>query len=80
MPKSNWNPPEKNLDPLLLTCINNFTEEIENLNVISEKRNIPKPEFDMLKQLSENSDLVIKKSDKGSSTVIMDKKHYLAEG
>ena len=80
MPKSNWDPPEKNLDPLLLTCINNFTQEIENLNVISEKRNLPKPEFNMLKQLSENSNLVIKKSDKGSSTVVMDKKHYLTEG
>ena len=80
VPKSNWNPPEKNLDPPLLTCIENFTDEIENLNVLSEVRNLPRSEFDILKRLSQNRNLVIKKADKGSATVIMDKKHYLTEG
>ena len=32
------------------------------------------------KEISDYYEEVIKKSDKGSSTVIMDKKHYLTEG
>ena len=68
------------MDPLLLKSINNFTSEIENLNVIHEKPSLSKSESDALQQLSKNRNIVIKKSDKGSAIVIMDRHHYLAEG
>jgi len=34
--KSNWVPPLKSMDPDLLECINNFTDEIENLQVLKK--------------------------------------------
>ena len=68
------------MDPLLIKCIDNFTSEIENLNVIHEKPSLSKSESDALQQLSKNRNIVIKKSDKGSAIVIMDRHHYLAEG
>jgi len=78
--KSNWVPDDKKVAPALLECIDNFTKEIENLQILKEKNNLPRDEFDALKRLSKKEDIIIKKSDKGSAIVIMDKQHYLAEG
>ena len=50
------------------------------MKIIHEKRSLSKSELDALQQLSKNRNLVIKKSDKGSAIVIMDRHHYLAEG
>ena len=44
------------------------------------KTRLSKSESDTLQQLSKNRNIFIKKSDKGSAIVIMDRHHYLAEG
>ncbi len=40
--------------------------------------NLSKPEYDALKTLSSNKDIVIQKSDKGNSVVVIDRTDYLA--
>ena len=40
--------------------------------------NLSKPEYDALKKLSSNKDIVIQKSDKGNSVVVIDRADYLA--
>ena len=45
------------MDPLLLKCIDNFTSEIENLNVIHEKPSLSKSESDALQQLSDKRNI-----------------------
>ena len=40
--------------------------------------NLSKPEYDALKKLSSNKDIVILKSDKGNSVVVIDRADYLA--
>ena len=40
--------------------------------------NLSKPEYDALKKLASNKDLVIQKSDKGNSVVVIDRADYLA--
>jgi hypothetical protein len=78
--KSNWSPPDSRIDPDLLNCISDFTEETSKLDPKAEKNNMSAEEKRALKELQNNSDLVFKKADKGSAIVVMDKKDYLFEG
>ena len=78
--KSTWEPPEGRIDKDILTCISNFTENIQNLKPKKEKLNISEQEYLAIKSLKNNNEIVIKKADKGSATVIMNKTDYLAEG
>ena len=78
--KSSWTPPEKCINLRLLTCIQNFTSEIDSLQILPEKSNISKHEFRAIQQLKNNKQLIIKKADKGSATVIMNRTSYLQEG
>ena len=41
------------------------------------KENLKKKQLESLKNLRKNSDIIIQKSDKGNSVVILDKKTYL---
>jgi len=61
--KSNWVPPDKGTDPDLIECINNFTTEIDELNVLreEEKTNLRIEEKLTLNNLRKNKDIVIKK-------------------
>lgn len=63
-----------------MECIQNFTSEIDSLQILPEKNNISKHETLAIKELKSNTNIVIKKADKGSATVIMDKASYLLEG
>ena len=44
------------------------------------KDNLPQSQRKALKELTNNKNIVLKKSDKGTTTVVMDKKKKLAEG
>ena len=44
-------------------------------NILEE--NLSKKELESLKNLSKNPDIIIRKSDKGNSAIILDKKVYL---
>ena len=77
--KSSWTPPDKHIHPELLKCISNFTSDIDKLIPKREKNNCNKAEFAALRTLKSNPDIVIKKADKGSATVIMNKSDYIFE-
>ena len=64
----------------ILTCISDFTEDIENLQPQKEELNLSEQEYLAIKSLKNNKDIVIKKADKGSATIIMNKCNYIAEG
>lgn len=78
--KSTWNPPEDKIDPKLVKVIQDFTQDIQSLHIAPENKNLPRDEFLALRQLKSNHSIIIKKADKGSATVIMDKDNYLREG
>jgi len=78
--KSNWIPTDKVIDPDLLRCISNFTSEIKSLTILKENNNIDQSKSLALRDIRRNKSLVFKKADKGSATVIMDKKYYFDEG
>ena len=78
--KSTWTPSDSTLDPSILNCIESISEEIQNLPIQKEKSNLSDEEFSAIKRLKQNCDIVIKKSDKSSVVVVMDKSNYVNEG
>ena len=78
--KSTWTPPEGN-DPILEAFIK--TVKIETLLADYTKvghSNLTKKQFQAIKQLSDNPDIVIKKADKGSAVCVINTTDYLREG
>ena len=78
--KSNWEPPDFKIDNDILTSISNFTEKIGKLKPQKEKLNLSNFEYLAIKTLKNNKEIIIKKADKGSATVIMNKMDYIQEG
>ena len=75
---SNWNPPGPSI--LETMCYMNETN-LESANLeIPHKQNLRKAEVTALKSLKINQDIVIKKADKGSAVVILNRKDYINEG
>ena len=75
---SNWNPPGP---PILeYMCFMN-ENSLQNQSSSNHKRaNLRKTEFEALKSLKNNKDIVIKKADKGSAVVIQNRTDYIKEG
>ena len=75
---SNWNPPGP---PILeYMCFLN-ENSLQNTPLTEHKRaNLRKTEFEALKTLSNNKDIIIKKADKGSAVVIQNRTDYIQEG
>ena len=78
--KSTWTPNDKNIDVDILNLIKKINDDIKNVTVQKEKSNLSHLELKTLRKLKQNKDIVIKKADKGSSVVIMDKIEYINEG
>lgn len=79
-PKSNWVPPDILLKPETLEKLNELKNGIDDVSMSQNENNLTKEEFNAIKSLRYNKDIIIKPADKGSSTVIMNKSDYLKEG
>ena len=81
MPKSTWSPALAQLPPevsdLIQLDLNSFKKEYR---INSTKPNLSIFETEALKQLSKNTNIVLKPADKGSAVVIMDRQDYVSEG
>ena len=79
-PKSSWNPPRR------CHFTENYLKTVES-EVVRElhkgkrfHQNLNASERKAIKELNSNPEIVIKQADKGSGTVIVDKKRYVREG
>lgn len=77
--KSDWEPPEQSS-----AALENFLEgvktELAEIKLSKPKQNLPRNERKAIKELKTNYDINIKKADKGSTTVILNKKDKIQEG
>lgn len=78
--KSSWSPPDNQILGLVKDKIVKMENEIKAIRIQKENPNLKKSELKALKQLRHDTSIVIKPADKGSATVILDKKEYIAEG
>ena len=77
-PKSTWTP--KTTDPILNAYISKVKSSIQNLvPQESDRTNLTKREKRAIGELKKNPHIVIKKADKGSSIVIMNRDDYIKE-
>ena len=77
--KSTWNPPNISIRNDLLTHLDKMIEELHDIPIIKEKDNLTKKERQSLNTLKNDNDIVIKKGDKGSCCVIMNRTDYIKE-
>ena len=77
--KSNWNPP---VQPSV--TLESYLEEVRlqlaEVEIVKPKNNLPYNEIKAIKELKDNTEVNIKKADKDTTTVIMNKQDTFAEG
>lgn len=76
---SSWEPDSKYLPPDIIQELDLLQTKLGKIRGVFEKPNIPIEQYTVLKELSQNENLVFKKADKGSAIVIMDRQHYIDE-
>ena len=88
--KSNWEPDYFHLDAQTQKLVDEIrlctAYTVENLQIqnntiikLQEKHNLTKNEFNSIKVLKNNPNIIIKKADKGNATVIMNLDNYITE-
>ena len=78
-PKSKWTP--RITDPTLSAFCNNVKNDLLSLKPnLPTRSNLSNKESRALSELKKNRDIIIKKADKGSSVVVMNKDDYIQEG
>ena len=79
IPKSTWTPPSALTPDPILKKIKDIFKEVSGLKIPKEIDNLPQDEISAINTLKNDNSIIIKKSDKGSATVILDKKDYIWE-
>lgn len=77
--KSNWIPPVQQS-----VALESFLEEVKlqlaEMEIVKPKQNLSRKERKALNELKQNTEIKLKKADKGSTTVVMDKNDKIQEG
>ena len=77
--KSNWEPPVQQ-SVTLETYLEEVREQLAEIELIKPRNNLAFKERTVLRELKSNSEIIIKKADKGTTTVIMNKTDKIQEG
>ena len=78
--KSHWEPPAIQLSVALETFLEEVKLELASIELDKAKDNISTGERRALKELSRNKSIILKKSYKGNTTVLMSRQDKLNEG
>ena len=76
---SNWEPP---IQPsvALETYLEEVKTQLAEVKILKPRNNLPHRERQAIKELEQNTNIKIKKADKGTTTVIMNKEDKIREG
>ena len=77
--KSNWEPPVQP-SVTLETYLEEVKQQLSEIKIARPKPNLSRKERKALNALKQNNDLNLKKADKGSTLVVMDKQNKIQEG
>ena len=79
-PKSSWEPPLQYRDPVIETFCKAIQDEVSRFQPREPRyKNISIDEKNAIKALQKDQNIVIKKADKGSAIVVMDRCDYITE-
>ena len=77
--KSDWNPPQTSIKLDILEHLDHMIDRLQAIPIIKENQNLTHTDRTSLNSLRKNTDVTIKKSDKGSCCVIMNTQDYIQE-
>ena len=77
--KSNWEPPVQP-SVTLESYLEEVKTELAEVKISKPRNNLPINERQALKELKQNNNIIVKKADKGTTTVIMNKQDKIREG
>ena len=77
--KSDWDPPDKGIPERVHTVLNELDQQIRDVRLVKDKSNLCPGQINALKQLKHKKHIIIKKADKGSAIVVMNKADYIYE-
>ena len=77
--KSNWEPPVQQ-SVALETFLEKVRVQLAEIELIKPRNNLPFKERKAPRELRSNSEIIIKRTDKGTATVIMNKTDKIQEG
>ena len=77
--KSDWDPPDGGIPEKVHTVLKELDQKIEDVRLIKDKNNLCPGQINALKQLKNKKHIIIKKADKGSAIVVMNKTDYIYE-
>ena len=77
--KSKWKPPNGAIAPEILATFSELDSELNNISITREKSNLTREERGALNLLKKDKNIIIKKSDKGSCCVILNRDDYILE-
>ena len=77
--KSSFQPDEKLLAPEIIAELENLRLKLSKVRITSEPPNMSTAEYTALDNLSKQTDIVFKKSDKSSAICIMSRQNYIDE-
>ena len=77
--KSNWEPPIQ-LSVALETYLEEIKTQLAEVKIFKPRNKLPYRERQAIKELEQNTNINIKKADKGTTTVIMNKEDKIREG
>lgn len=77
--KSDWEPPDKGIPEKVFDILNELDQKVQNVNIVKDRDNLCPSQINALKTLKNKKHIIIKKADKGSAIVIMNRNDYLFE-
>ena len=77
--KSDWTPPNLAIRNDILNVLEKMKNDINKLPIVNERYNLSRQERTALNLLRKDHSIIIKKSDKGSCCVILNREDYIAE-
>ena len=77
--KSNWKPPVQK-SVALESYLEDVKLQLAEIKIIKPKQNLSRKERKALHELKHNTEINLKKADKGSTTVVMNKTDKIREG
>ena len=77
--KSDWDPPDGCVPEKIHNILNELDQKVDNVRLTKDKNNLCSGQISALKHLRNKKQIIIKKADKGSAIVVMNKQDYLFE-
>ncbi len=76
---SEWLPPGEEISHIIMDHLNNMSKDINKIKILNKQKSFSKKEIAILEQLKQDTSIIFKPADKGSSIIIQNRENYIWE-